>query len=182
MTQEAKLEFPNVVDAVRKRDGSLWEIGDALIKECGMPLKSGIHDGSRERIKRAAKELTDLKIEGYGINTLVKIRNVAAKMLEKIPEWESALTRIRIKLDRATEIITARIGTVNPDLLGSLAEKLQEIETDAHELARGELSNFGSLAEQLQEIETDTHELLFKVRNALPKNTTNVSHLRVVNE
>jgi len=242
MTQEATLEFPNVVDAVRKRDGSLWEIGDALIKECGMPPKSGVHDGSRERIKRAAKELTDLKIEGYGINTLVKIRNIAAnfpmgarrapiswdahasagspEMLAKILE-RTASEKVNRKIVRAMRPLVEReeeraheekrkaqvtktIPKVShheerlfdPNARNPTVDFLQAKASLGH--ARAYLDEtvaaitpwignfkadfFEALSAELQTIETTSHELLAKMRNELPKNTANVSHLRVLSE
>ena len=126
MTQEAKLEFPNVVDAVRKRERCLWELGDALIQACGMPSKSGAHDGSLELLKKVSKELTDLKFDGYTVKFL-------ARIIINVRATKSSLSKIWMYLDKTTEVLTPRNGNVDPDFFESLAEQLQGIETEAGE-------------------------------------------------
>jgi hypothetical protein len=55
--------FPLTLAACKKGDFSNWEIGDALIKECGPPGTVGIHNGSFERIEAAAKYLANNGLE-----------------------------------------------------------------------------------------------------------------------
>ena len=40
------VDFPLTIEAVQARDGSLWTIGDALIKEIGPPPKKSIKDNA----------------------------------------------------------------------------------------------------------------------------------------
>lgn len=67
-------KFPKTIAAVQKREKSLWEIGDALVAECGRPNESSANDGSYERLEAAAAEINGLHIEGYSIDYLRKVR------------------------------------------------------------------------------------------------------------
>ena len=51
------IKFPRVLAAVQKRERSQWEIGDALIAECGPAAKNGVHDGSYAKIVACSEEL-----------------------------------------------------------------------------------------------------------------------------
>src|SRR5258708_376834 len=72
---EGEMIMPTKYDrtstAVQKRDRCMWEIGDALLAECGMPgdrdsqSRSPYHDGSRAKLEAVASEIDHLKIEGY---------------------------------------------------------------------------------------------------------------------
>lgn len=73
----AKTKFPLTISAVQKRDRSLWEIGDALVAECGAPPEDGINDGSYELMQAVAAEIEGLKIGGYSVNYLRDLRRTA---------------------------------------------------------------------------------------------------------
>jgi flagellar biosynthesis GTPase FlhF len=70
------MEFPKTLKAVKKADGNLWTIGDALIDECGRPSKNGSNDGSLEKIK-AASQYLEAQGFTYKVKTLSNIRVVA---------------------------------------------------------------------------------------------------------
>ncbi len=76
------MNYPNVIAAATKRrqhqddaDGKdLWDLGEALIKDCGEP--SDEHEGHYDKIERATAEL-EKRGFNYTLNNLVKIREVA---------------------------------------------------------------------------------------------------------
>ena len=70
-------KYPKTIAAVQKRDRSQWEIGDALIRECGPPPLERQHDKSLARMEAAAAEIETLKIEGYTVSYLSKLRIVS---------------------------------------------------------------------------------------------------------
>jgi hypothetical protein len=66
-----------IVAAAQERERSLWEIGDALLEECGPPSEDGRDNGSREKLEEAAAEIEQLNIEGYSAGRLYNLRKVA---------------------------------------------------------------------------------------------------------
>ena len=70
-------KFPRTIAAVQKRDRSLWEIGDALLAECGKPSEHGVNDGSYAKLGQAAAEIEALKIADYSVKTLSRLRYIA---------------------------------------------------------------------------------------------------------
>lgn len=73
----SKSKFPLTISAVQKRDRSLWEIGDALVAECGAPSEGGANDGSWELMQAVAAEIESIRIEGYSVKFLQKLRHAA---------------------------------------------------------------------------------------------------------
>ena len=89
------VDFPLTIEAVQARDGSLWTIGDALIKEIGPPPKKSIKDNDPSKpIGVAAKSIKDnidslfeqcakkLFIQGfpaYTTDRLRRLRDTAAR-------------------------------------------------------------------------------------------------------
>jgi hypothetical protein len=76
--------FPKTIAAVQRRDRCMWEIGEALLAECGPPSTNGKHDGSYAKLEAASQEIEHLKIEGYTVDYLAKIREVAHKFPSRI--------------------------------------------------------------------------------------------------
>jgi len=73
-------KFPKTVAAVQKRDRCMWEIGDALLAECGKPSAlPSQNDGSRAKLEAAASEIEHLKIDGYTVDYLAKLRDISNK-------------------------------------------------------------------------------------------------------
>lgn len=74
----AVLRFPRTVAAAQKRDKCMWEIGDALLDECGIPSTSGKQDGSRKKLELCAAELErELGASEYTTATLARLRDVS---------------------------------------------------------------------------------------------------------
>jgi len=63
-------KFPGVLDAIREADQTNWELGDALLAECGP------HDGERG-LKEAAKELAEHSSAELSVPKLARLRRVA---------------------------------------------------------------------------------------------------------
>jgi hypothetical protein len=70
-------KYDRTSTAIAERDRSLWEIGDALLAECGPPSEDGRDNGSYEMLKAAAAELEHMKIEGYTVGRLFNLRKMA---------------------------------------------------------------------------------------------------------
>lgn len=68
--------WPKSTRAVRKQEASNWEIGDALIEECGSPGEGRANNDSLTRIK----DFTTFLFSDYGIersvNTLREVRDI----------------------------------------------------------------------------------------------------------
>ncbi len=64
------MKYPKTVAAIQKRDHSLWDIGDALLTETDV-------GGSHDELTEVAAELEHLKIDGYSVERLRKLRAVA---------------------------------------------------------------------------------------------------------
>jgi hypothetical protein len=60
--------------AIKKADGCLWSIGDALIEECGLPGPRGVNTGAHSKLNNVARELKRLGYEGYSLVYLRKLR------------------------------------------------------------------------------------------------------------
>jgi hypothetical protein len=68
--------FPRTLAAVKKGEHTCWEIGDALVDECGPPSTHGVRDNSYEKLRAAQKYLLENGYE-YGLNHLADLRDVA---------------------------------------------------------------------------------------------------------
>jgi len=68
--------YEKTIEACLRREASQWEIGDALIEECGKPSKKGDNDDSYAKIKAVAKELESKGID-YSFNTLRVMRETS---------------------------------------------------------------------------------------------------------
>ncbi len=71
------MKFPRTIAAVQKRDRCMWEIGDALLAECGRPSVDGVKDGSWEKLELAVNAIEAAKVTDYTVKTLSKIRSIA---------------------------------------------------------------------------------------------------------
>lgn len=69
-------KYPLTLTAVKTNDSSQWDIGAALITECGPPSEDTIRDGSHARLAEAAAYLLN---EGYKyqVQTLANMRRTA---------------------------------------------------------------------------------------------------------
>ena len=75
--EESDMKFPRTIAAVQKRDRCMWEIGDALIAECGAPPADGAKDGTYRRLEQAAQALEKLQLTEHSVKTLANIRRIA---------------------------------------------------------------------------------------------------------
>ena len=71
-------QFPEVVAAVREAEKCLWKIGDALIKECGLPGDHDVNTGVLDKLEKCARELQLLNLETYSLGHLRDLRRTAA--------------------------------------------------------------------------------------------------------
>ena len=78
MPPSASVKFPEVVAAVREAEKCLWKIGDALIKECGLPGDHGVNTGALDKLEQCARELRRLGLETYSLDHLRDLRRTAA--------------------------------------------------------------------------------------------------------
>lgn len=74
-------KFPKILAAARQIELDQWQLGDALIEECGEPLKvaarfSGNNDGSWAKLQEASEFLTAYGLD-YSVSYLAKLRNTA---------------------------------------------------------------------------------------------------------
>jgi hypothetical protein len=81
----AKLKYPNTIAAIKSAERSQWEIGDALLEECGPPSDQGIQDGSREKLAEAYEEIKEQlgDDESWSIRYLAQLRQVAFSFPER---------------------------------------------------------------------------------------------------
>lgn len=70
------MKFPKTLAAVKSAEKNLWEIGDAVLAECGEPSKDGVKNGSSEKISLAASVLSENGFD-YSENTLRIYRDTA---------------------------------------------------------------------------------------------------------
>lgn len=75
----SKRHHPKTIAAVQASESRQWEIGDALLEECGPPSDNGRNDGSRNELREVAEELEELQIEGYSVGYLAELRDIAYK-------------------------------------------------------------------------------------------------------
>jgi hypothetical protein len=77
-------DFKKTIAAVQKRERCNWEIGDALIDECGPPSEHGVQDGSHAALKAAAAAIEAAKVEGYTANYLARLRIVSFNFPKRV--------------------------------------------------------------------------------------------------
>jgi flagellar biosynthesis GTPase FlhF len=70
-------QFPRTLAAVKKGENSLWNIGDALIEECGPPSKLGIQNGDYQKLEKVSAYLAENGGYAYSTNRLSALRTVA---------------------------------------------------------------------------------------------------------
>jgi hypothetical protein len=70
------IKFPQTVAAAKAMELDQWKLGDALLKECGLPSESGINNGSYTKLQAAQAELEGHGID-YELSTLRRYRDVA---------------------------------------------------------------------------------------------------------
>jgi hypothetical protein len=79
----------------KRRDHSLWDIGDALLNECPMSTdtcqSSRVNDGSYAKLEALAKELDHLQIDGAERPPGPRL---GATMLDVLAPWD-CLAKIR---------------------------------------------------------------------------------------
>jgi hypothetical protein len=100
-------KFPLTLAAVKKGESSLWDIGDALIKECGPPSKNGIKDGGSSRLGAASEYLRENGGYDYGVSALKDIRITAFNFrpLARDPGLSFAVHRLARTPERLQAII-----------------------------------------------------------------------------
>jgi hypothetical protein len=70
------IKFPQTVAAAKAMEHDQWKLGDALLKECGLPGDSHANNGSSAKLQAAQAELEAHGIE-YEISTLRRYRDTA---------------------------------------------------------------------------------------------------------
>jgi hypothetical protein len=70
-------KFPRALAASQKGQCALWELGDAVLSECGVPPEHGVNDGSRAALQACAEELLELGGVEFTAHYLSKARQVA---------------------------------------------------------------------------------------------------------
>ena len=76
---EDKKKYPLMRAAVRKIRNAAWELGDAILLECGPPSSNGINDGSLQKLKEAQDILFKEEHFEIALNTLLRYREIAYK-------------------------------------------------------------------------------------------------------
>jgi hypothetical protein len=71
------MKYPNVVKAVQAAQKSQWDIGFALLKDCGPPSRDGVTDNSFEKLTAVADELLEHCNEDYSVKYLAMMRSTA---------------------------------------------------------------------------------------------------------
>lgn len=72
-----EFKFPKIVALIQRRDRSQWEIGEELLRICGAPPIGSKKDGGYAQLDAVANEIETLKIEGYTVSYLAKMRIVS---------------------------------------------------------------------------------------------------------
>ena len=85
MTKKTNHEYPAIIALARKAheygkkdDDCLWQIGEALVKDCGEVGKDGVNNESRKKMFAAAKELEQEGLgDRFSYSYLRKLRKTA---------------------------------------------------------------------------------------------------------
>jgi hypothetical protein len=70
-------KFPLTLAAIKKGESSLWDIGDALVKECGPPSENGRRNGGLNKLEAASEYLRENGGYDYSVITLSEMRIAA---------------------------------------------------------------------------------------------------------
>jgi hypothetical protein len=130
--REMNLTFPRTLAAVKKGEHSLWEIGDALLAECGPP--SGVHDGNFEKVKAASKYLLENGGYEYSLRYLADLREMAFRF--KVSDRTVGISFTVFRIARTPEMLQAIItgapkGTkITPDYVEKVISG-QKLEREA---------------------------------------------------
>jgi hypothetical protein len=101
-------KFPLTLAAVKKGESSLWDIGDALIKECGPPSEHGRRNGSLNKLEAASGYLRENGGYDYSVTTLSYMRTTAFNF--QIAERQSGLSFAVHRAARTPERLEAIIA------------------------------------------------------------------------
>ena len=71
-----KVDYKAILCAVQKRDKALWDLGDALVAECGAPDPTSASYAGPGRLRAAWHHLQENGID-YSLAELSKLRRVA---------------------------------------------------------------------------------------------------------
>ena len=77
-TALAEIKFPRCDAAVRMRDGSEWELADAILAECCETGKDGVRNESHAKMKAMRQEITKNRGVELSFERVRKLRKVAS--------------------------------------------------------------------------------------------------------
>ena len=77
--EDKKIKYPLMRAAVLKIRNAAWELGDAILLECGPPSSNGKNDGSLQKLKEAQDILFKEEHFEIELNTLLRYREIAYK-------------------------------------------------------------------------------------------------------
>ena len=77
----ADIEFPLCDAAVRKTEGSEWELADAILAECSVPGENGVRNGSQAKMKEMQEEIAKNHGVELSVVRIRKLRNAASTFL-----------------------------------------------------------------------------------------------------
>jgi hypothetical protein len=77
-TQGAEIKFPLCDAAVGKREGSEWELADAILAECFEPGENGVRNGSNAKMEAMRKEIAKNHGVDLSVERIRKLRDAAS--------------------------------------------------------------------------------------------------------
>jgi hypothetical protein len=110
--------YEQTVEACLRHESSQWEIGDALLKECGPPGENGANNGSTAKLKEALEEL-DRNGLCYSLSTLRHMRDMSHAW--PVPRGTRVSWSVYREFTPYPKLLKERLKN-NPDLLMTVAE------------------------------------------------------------
>jgi hypothetical protein len=77
----ADMKFPLCDAAVRKTEGSEWELADAILAECPEPGENGVRNGSQAKMKEMQEEIAKNHGVDLSVERIRKLRKAASTFL-----------------------------------------------------------------------------------------------------
>jgi hypothetical protein len=74
----ADVKFPLCDAAVRKGEGSKWELADAILAECSEPGENGVRNGTNEKMEAMRKEIATNRGVDLSVERIRKLRKAAS--------------------------------------------------------------------------------------------------------